>query len=86
MEVAQNFPDECRYVLETLGEVYRNDAEAREPELTPEERLRFHQEHSGPVMDRTARLAGGAVCRAEGGAELRSGQGDHVSAAALEGR
>ena len=22
----QNFPDECRYVLETLGEVYRNDA------------------------------------------------------------
>ena len=28
-----------------------NDAEAREQALTPEERLRFHQEHSGPVMD-----------------------------------
>jgi transposase len=52
VEVAANFPEECRYVLETLGEVYRYDAEARERGLTPEERLRFHQEHSRPVMDR----------------------------------
>jgi len=28
VEVAQNFPAECRYVLEELGEVYRNDAKA----------------------------------------------------------
>ncbi len=49
VEVAANFPDECRYVLETLGQVYGHDAEARE--LTAEERLRFHQERSGPVMD-----------------------------------
>ena len=48
---SQNFPEECRYVLETLGEVYRYDARAREQELTPEERLRFHQEHSGPLME-----------------------------------
>ena len=34
-----------------LGEVYGYDAEARERGLTPEERLRFHQEHSGPVME-----------------------------------
>ena len=27
----QNFPGECRYVLETLGQVYGHDAEAREP-------------------------------------------------------
>ncbi|HEV2424504.1 MAG TPA: IS66 family transposase [Terriglobia bacterium] len=51
VEVAANFPEECRYVLETLGEVYRYDAEARERGLAPEERLRFHQEHSRPVMD-----------------------------------
>ena len=25
VEVAPNFPDECRFVLETLGEVYRYD-------------------------------------------------------------
>ena len=29
MEVAANFPDECRYVLEMLGQVYGYDAEAR---------------------------------------------------------
>jgi transposase len=51
VEVAQNFPDECRYVLETLGQVYGYDAQARERGLTPEERLRFHQEHSQPLMD-----------------------------------
>lgn len=49
VEVAANFPGECRYVLETLGHVYGHDAEARE--LTAEERLRFHRERSGPVMD-----------------------------------
>jgi hypothetical protein len=49
-EVAQNFPDECRYVLETPGEVYRYDAEAREGGLATEERLRFHQERGQPAM------------------------------------
>ncbi len=28
VDVAANFPDECRYVLEVLGEVYGHDAEA----------------------------------------------------------
>ena len=51
VEVVENFPEECRYVLETLGDVYHYDALAREQELSPEERLRFHQEHSGPVME-----------------------------------
>jgi transposase len=48
--VAENFPEECRYVLETLGGVYHNDGLAREQELSPQDRLRFHQEHSGPLM------------------------------------
>jgi hypothetical protein len=52
VEVAQNFPEECRYVLERLGEVYRNDAEARDGHLTPQERLNFHQEWSRPVMEK----------------------------------
>jgi transposase len=52
VEVAANFPDQCRYVLEMLGEVYGNDAEARERGLKPEERLQFHQEHSHPVMEK----------------------------------
>ncbi|MGH7856504.1 MAG: IS66 family transposase [Candidatus Binatia bacterium] len=52
VEVAPNFPDECRRVLETLREVYRNDALAREHKMTPEERLRFHQAQSGPLMEK----------------------------------
>jgi len=51
VEVAANFPDECRYVLEMVGRVYCNDAVAREQNLSPEERLRLHQEQSGPVME-----------------------------------
>jgi hypothetical protein len=50
VEVAENFPEECRYVLETLGGIWHHDALAREQKLSPEERLDFHQEHSGPLM------------------------------------
>jgi transposase len=50
VDVVDNFPEECRYVLEALGGVYHYDALAREQGLSPEERLRFHQEHSGPLM------------------------------------
>jgi transposase len=50
-EVAESFPDECRYVLESLGAIYGFDAEAKDRGLTPEERLKFHQTHSAPVME-----------------------------------
>jgi transposase len=52
VDVAENFPNECRFVLEMLGQVYGHDAEARERGLTPDERLRLHQERSRPVMDK----------------------------------
>jgi len=51
VEVTPNFPEPCRYVLEQLGKIYGNDAGAREQGMTPEERLRFHQRQSAPVMD-----------------------------------
>jgi transposase len=51
VDVVANFPEECRYVLETFAEVYRYDAQTEKLGLSPEERLRFHQEHSQPVMD-----------------------------------
>jgi transposase len=50
-EVAESFPDQCRYVLESLGAIYGFDAEAKDRGLTPEERLTFHQTHSAPVME-----------------------------------
>ncbi len=51
VEVTPNFPEECRFVLETLGEVYGYDDQARTQGLSAEQRLHFHQEHSGPVME-----------------------------------
>jgi len=50
VEVVANLPQECRHVLEALGEVYGYDAQAREQGMSAESRLHFHQEHSGPVM------------------------------------
>jgi transposase len=50
VEVVDNFPEECRYVLETLRGVYHHDALARHQGLSAEGRLRFHQAHSGPRM------------------------------------
>ena len=52
VEMAENFPEQCRYVLETLGSVYHNDGVARDQKLSTEERLLFHQERSGPLLDK----------------------------------
>jgi len=51
VEVIENFPQPCQYVLEQLGTVYGHDATARQQAMTPEERLRYHQQHSAPVME-----------------------------------
>ena len=51
VEVTPNFPEECRFVLESFREVYVNDALAREQNVTPEQRLDFHQTHSRRVME-----------------------------------
>jgi hypothetical protein len=50
VDIAPNFPAECRHVLESLGTVYYNDAMAREQALSAEDRLKLHQKQSGPVM------------------------------------
>jgi len=52
VDVAENFPAECRFVLETLGEVYGNDKQARERGLNQEERLALHTELSAPLMEK----------------------------------
>ena len=51
VKITPNFPEECRHVLEALGEVYHQDQLARERGLSRIERLHFHQQHSQPVMN-----------------------------------
>ena len=50
VDVANDFPAESRFVLETLSAVYRTDAEAKAQSLLPTERLALHQRESGPRM------------------------------------
>jgi transposase len=50
VDVYDRFPEPCRHLLESLAVVYRNDAVARERRLSPEARMRLHQEASGPTM------------------------------------
>jgi len=51
-EVAVNFPRECLFVLDMLGEVYGHDAVAREENLSPGDRLLLHQDKSKPLMEK----------------------------------
>ena len=50
VDLAEGFPDQCRYVLEMLGKVYSVDAAAKQQDLTLKERLRLHQQESEPTM------------------------------------
>ncbi len=51
VDIVSNFPEQCRYVIETLANVYKNDAIAKDNNMSPEERLKFHQSQSGALME-----------------------------------
>ena len=46
------FPEECAHVINEIGKVYFFDEKAKQQELSAEERLAYHQKHSGPVMEK----------------------------------
>jgi len=50
-DIVSVFPDECRIVIDTLAEVYKNDAVTKEKSMSDQERLTYHQEHSAPEME-----------------------------------
>jgi transposase len=50
VDVYDRFPEQCRHLLEALAVVYRNDAIARERQLSAEARLQWHQEASQATM------------------------------------
>jgi len=77
VQVTPNFPEECRFVLESLRAVYRYDAEAERQGLSPQARLRYHREHSQPVMD--ALHAWFLAQFAEKKVEPNSGLGEAIS-------
>jgi len=50
VELLESFPNEVRFVLETLREVYITDARARDRGLDPAQRLQLHQDESQQRM------------------------------------
>jgi transposase len=77
VDVVRQFPEECRYLLKTLAEVYRTDALSRQQGMSPEERLRFHQAKSGPPMNDLERWLKDQL--EEGKVEPNSGLGQAIS-------
>lgn len=55
VDVLDNFPDECRHIIEQLALVYKNDDIAKEQGMSAQERLVFHQQESEPVMKELSR-------------------------------
>jgi transposase len=52
LDVIESFPEPCSFVIRLLARVYRNDDLARCRNLSPQERLEYHQKHSGPLMNK----------------------------------
>jgi transposase len=51
VDVEPNLPQECTYVLEILERVYENDEITKQQNMTPDQRLQYHQQQSAPLMD-----------------------------------
>ena len=51
VSLAGSFPEETRFVIDKLAEVYKNEEEAKREGMSPEERLAWHQERSAPHME-----------------------------------
>lgn len=51
VDVTWAFPDECRYIIETLGKVYNYDEIAGTEKMSAKLRLEYHQQYSKPWME-----------------------------------
>jgi hypothetical protein len=49
--VADDYPEECTAVLETMSQVYAFDAQARREAMSPQQRLLLHQTYSDPLLN-----------------------------------
>jgi hypothetical protein len=49
VDIIDNFPDDCTYVIEQLGKLYHNDALTKG--MDRRQRLSYHKQKSSPLMD-----------------------------------
>ena len=50
IDLEDKFKEESKYVLSMISRIYRNEAHCVEKNMSPNERLNYHQINSGPVM------------------------------------
>ncbi len=50
-ELLDSFPEVSQFVIDQIAKVYHHEAHCKRQGYTPQERLRYHQAHSGPVME-----------------------------------
>jgi hypothetical protein len=50
-EIMRFFDEECDFVLRIIGMVYTNEESCVKNNLSPEQRLLYHQQHSQPLME-----------------------------------
>jgi len=51
IDVLSSFPEQCRHVIEILATVYHYDDMSKEKNMDNNQRLRYHKEHSAPLME-----------------------------------
>ena len=50
-EVLNCFNEECEFVLNVIGEIYKNESHCKKNNLSPQQRLEYHQKHSTSPMN-----------------------------------
>ena len=50
VDIIPAFPDECKKVIDTIAQVYKNDDIAKNKVMSDEKRLAYHKKYSGPAM------------------------------------
>ena len=50
-DIIEHFPAECEYVIKHIAQVYKNEEVTRKEQMSDLDRLQYHQQHSGPIMD-----------------------------------
>lgn len=50
VDIEDFFPSECARVIDAIAKIYKHEAHCKEQQLTPAQRLTYHQMHSSAVM------------------------------------
>jgi hypothetical protein len=61
VDLAENFPEESRLVIELLAKVYGQEKIVKDQNLTPAERLVHHQRESAPLMQELKNWCDGQI-------------------------